>query len=51
MFVFPEPSHSNGSGYRTACGSSYLKPYLTTTCKCNVTVTLDESAVGFVETY
>jgi len=29
-----------GSGYRTACGSSYLKPY-----------SHNESAVGLVETY
>jgi len=37
-----------GSGYRTACGSLNLKPYLTTLC--NMTVTHDENAIGLVET-
>jgi len=37
-----------GSGYRTACGSSYLKPYSIATC--NMTVMHDESVVGLVET-
>jgi len=36
-----------GSGYRTACGSLNLKPYLTTFC--NMIVTHDESAVGLAE--
>jgi len=50
-----EPTRDKGtqtlnydSGYRTACRSSYLKPYSTTTC--NMTVTHDESAVGLVKT-
>jgi len=38
-----------GNGYRIACGSSYLKPYSSTSY--NVTVTHDESVVGLVETY
>ena len=32
-----------GSGYRSACGPSYLKTYLSVIC--NVTVTHDECAV------
>ena len=31
---------SKGSGYRTACGSLNLKPYLTTSC--NMTIKHDE---------
>jgi len=43
------PSKFIGSGYRTACGSPYLKPYSTTSC--NMTVMHDESAAGLVEIY
>ena len=38
-----------GSGYRTAYGSSYLKPYSTATC--NVTITHGESVIGFIKMY
>jgi len=36
------------SGYRTIAGSLNLKPY--STISCNVTVTHEENAVGFVKT-
>jgi len=42
-------SITKGSGYRTTHGSLNLKPY--STIYCNVTVTHEENAVGFVETW
>jgi len=37
------------SGYRSACGPSYLKPY--SSANYNVTVTCNEGAIGLVELY
>jgi len=48
-FFFGKSTVKIGSGYRTACGSSHLKPHSTTTC--NVTVTHNDSAVGLVKMY
>jgi len=41
--------NKKGSGYRSACGPSYFKPYSSATC--NVTVTHKETAVGLAELY
>jgi len=48
LFAMQHNGFIFGSGYRAACESLNLKPYLTTSC--NVTVMHKEDAVGLVET-